>query len=318
MILSDWMRNLLGTHSEIPAKEFNSPVFVTGCMRSGTTMLVNKLSQHPQLLKIGGELNTIWTEIGGGPVYPNNEYRGKEDVDLRYLSNMTSYYARSIEDAKSFKRHVMRFVYKRKTGGGRVKYDWDKIKVLNKSPHLINKTGYLKGMYPGSKLILIIRPIHEQVASMKMHYLKSGQVRALPVNEKESWRNPSGNNAEDLAVFPGDFKVLPLMWLRLNAIALRDLSSFDKSEYHIVKYEDLAGNQAQCMKDLFEFLQLDASHKTEEEKIINESIKIFNTSTEGDPRKKWEKHLTDEEKTELESILSVRSEDYNFIQTFLK
>jgi len=61
--LNNSLRKLLKTEGEIPAKKANSPLFITGCMRSGTTFLVDNLSSHPQLLKIGSELNKAWEEL---------------------------------------------------------------------------------------------------------------------------------------------------------------------------------------------------------------------------------------------------------------
>jgi len=276
-------------------------------------MLVNKLSQHPQLLKVGGELNNIWTEIGGGPVYPKNEYRNELDVSWEYTNNMTNYYTRSIEDAKSFKRHLMRMIYRWKTGGGRISYDWEKIRVINKSPHLINKISYIHGMFPGSKIIFIIRPIHEQVASMKMHFQKSGQKRALPINENEGWRDPSENSENDISVYPNDFKTLPLMWLRLNKIALEELDKLPREDYYILRYEDFVNKQSESLESIFNLLNLEEGHRSSEEQIIKESIKIYNTSTPGDPQKKWKKHLTEEEKGILSEVIEKESETINFI-----
>ena len=58
------LRELFGTHGEPRATPLEQPIFVTGCMRSGTTFLVDKMASHPQLLKIGVELNQVWTDLG--------------------------------------------------------------------------------------------------------------------------------------------------------------------------------------------------------------------------------------------------------------
>lgn len=318
MILNQWLRDLLGTNSELEPKEFNPPVFVTGCMRSGTTMLVNKLSQHPQLFKVGGELNTIWSKIGGARVYPINEYKSIEDASFEFSNNMTNYFTRSIEESKSFKRHVMRMVYLNKTGGGRVFYDWDRVKVLAKSPHLINKVGYLKGIYPKSKIVLIIRPIHEQVASLKMHIISHNEVRALPKNEMESWRTPSTDPSEDLLIYPPDFKAIPQMWIRLNSLCIKELRKMNEDDYCIIKYDDLVNNEGKTIEKLYKFMDLSEVHEKEAQKIVEKSIKIYNTTTSGDPRQKWKKHLNDEEKKQIDDCIEEFRSDYDFILDALK
>ena len=50
--LPSFLRNAFGTHGEPAPKPLAAPIFVTGCMRSGTTFLVDKMATHPQLLKI--------------------------------------------------------------------------------------------------------------------------------------------------------------------------------------------------------------------------------------------------------------------------
>lgn len=44
----------------------NSPVFLVGCMRSGTTMSANFPGTHP--IHCPFELRTIWSEIGNVPM----------------------------------------------------------------------------------------------------------------------------------------------------------------------------------------------------------------------------------------------------------
>lgn len=318
MILNETLRSILGTHSELEPKGLYPPVFITGCMRSGTTMLVNKLTQHPQLLKIGGELNNIWSEIGGAPVYPSNAYRDAFHFDVGYANNMSAYFSRSIEDAKSFKRHMMRAVYRWKTGGGRISYDWDHLHVVNKSPHLINKIGYLNALYPSSKIILIVRPLEEQVASLKMHYLKTGQLRAMPMNEKDGWRDPSNEANADRAVFPNDFEALPGMWIRLNKVAIDSLKQMDKNQYFVVDYTAFVEEQDQVLKALFSFLDLDERHRSMESAIVKSGIKVFNTSTSGNPREKWKKHLTEREKEVVADIRTMEKSTISEIEAFVQ
>ena len=53
-------------------------------MRSGTTFLVDKLSSHPQLLKIGVELNQVWTDIGGASIKGTCDHKVAADASAEY------------------------------------------------------------------------------------------------------------------------------------------------------------------------------------------------------------------------------------------
>ena len=88
--LPESLRNLFGTHGEPAARMTNAPLFVTGSMRSGTTFLVDKLSSHPQLLKIGVELNQVWTDIGGASIKGTCDHKVATDASAEYTYQMTA------------------------------------------------------------------------------------------------------------------------------------------------------------------------------------------------------------------------------------
>ena len=185
------LRNLLGTNSQILPEPQNMPLFITGTMRSGTTLLVNKLTQHPQLLKVGSELNEIWTEIGGANCLDHCHYRNEGHADFRYSFQMSAYFFRFINQSKSIKRHLMRAVNVRKMQEGRIFYDWQNIIPVNKSTHLINKIKYVNTLFPESKFIFIIRDIYAQSSSLKYHFQdinkRTGKVNIMPDEKKDCW-----------------------------------------------------------------------------------------------------------------------------------
>ena len=154
--LPESLRNLFGTHGEPAARMTNAPLFVTGSMRSGTTFLVDKLSSHPQLLKIGVELNQVWTDIGGASIKGTCDHKVAADASAEYTYQMTTYFANFIQESQSFKRKAMRRYAKYFHGLGRASYDWENIIPVNKSPHLMNKLGYVGALFPKSTLLLIV------------------------------------------------------------------------------------------------------------------------------------------------------------------
>ncbi len=312
--------NLLNVPTEPAPKKFNDPVFLIGIMRSGTTLLMNTLSEHPQLLKVGFEINKVWTEIGGAPCSTHCVERTEEHFEPIYSNNMTSYLSRYEENSKSFLRHLSRLSQKRFYGSGRVSYDWENLILMNKSPHLSNKIRYLNRMYPNAKFIVIVRSPFGQCASMKVHFnsyhKKDNYHFHLPENDNSCWtnlKNPdlSKWNAERL--FPNNFSLLPEAWVRLNNSIFSHLESVEKSRKVVISYEALMNERENSLQEIFDFLSLEKKHDSVVKKIIAKERKIHNTSTKGDPLKKWKKHLKEEEQAAVTQLLKQHEAAYQFI-----
>lgn len=304
-----FLAKLLDVPTEPQGKPFQDPVFLIGLMRSGTTLLMNTLSEHPQLLKAGFELNDVWSDIGGAPCSVNCAERTEKDFSPEYANNMTAYFTKYIEESKSIKRHLARYSAKRHHGSGGIFYDWENIRVMNKSPHLSNKIRYIHKIYPKAKFVVIIRSLEGQVSSMKMHFKKHRKQNDytfyLPKKETECWSNIQGEVApkfESDRLYPGNFALLLEAWLRLNTRIIEDIESIPNSQKHILLFEDLMENQDQKLMDIFGFLDLEQKHKFKVDQIISKKRKIHNTTTKGNPLDKWKKYLEETEQKILQEF----------------
>lgn len=290
-------------------------------MRSGTSLLVDKISQHPQLLKVGMELNDIWTAIGQAPCVGYCEHRDESHASFAAAANMAHYFDRFVADARSTRRYIMRVSNLFRFGSGAFSYDWDHIIPVNKSPHLTNKIRYVHTLFPEAKIVLIIRAIEGHCASTKVFFDREYQliqrVNYIPRDQHGCYtRFPEGFQPEGVIPgrhYPGDFSVIPEMWIRLNALGLREILSLPPEKYCIISYEDLVNRQPEVLQRLFDFLQLRAIHTAKAEKIKTSGLKIINTSTSGDPLKKWEKYLTAEEQEIMGQTIKNFQGDFDFI-----
>jgi len=318
------LSSLLNTPTEVEAKPFREPVFLLGLMRSGTTLLMNTLSEHPQLLKVGFELNKVWTEIGGAPCSLNCELRTAGDLKQEYANNMTAYFQSYIEDSKSFKRHLARWSAKRYYGSGGIFYDWEQVHPMNKSPHLSNKVSYVNAMFPKSKFVTLVRSLEGQVASMKMHFMsyqKDGDwTFYLPKEQGSCWTNYQGEVPKEIPkdrLFPGNFELLAEAWLRLNKLMLTQLQEVSKAQRLVLTYEQLVENQSDSLSRIFDFLELDSKHQGKVQQICQKKRKVQNTTTSGNPLEKWKKYLTQEEQNILESFRERNKEQIAEIEQLL-
>lgn len=315
------VRKVLGTHGEPAAHPLAAPLIVTGCMRSGTTFLVDKLTSHPQLLKVGVELNEVWTQIGGAPIKGRCTHRTAEDASPAYAYQMARYFADFIGESKSFKRKAMRFYAKLYHGLGRTNYDWDHIIPVNKSPHLMNKLGYTGALFPGATLILIIRDIYSHSASMKVHfdqlYKAHGRTYFLEEAPGSCYSQTEGALHDNARAYPGDFSIIPEMWMRMNALAIKEFEESGFAHKVVLSYERLITQQDQQLRALFEHLQLRPEHAAEAERIAQKATPLVNTTTSGNPLQKWKKQLSEGEVAAIDGVLKENETAYRAIQEFV-
>lgn len=315
---------LLNVPTEPPAETFRDPVFLIGLMRSGTTLLMNTLSEHPQLLKAGFELNRMWTKVGGAPCSVNCEMRLATDLQAQYQNNVTAYFERYIQNSKSFIRHLSRWSQKKYYGSGRVFYDWDNVFLMNKSPHLSNKISYINAMYPKAKFVVIVRSPYGQTASQKIHFLNNHKKQNtwfyLP-NDNRSCRSKLlgselGSYSND-RLFPNNFSLIPEAWLKLNSIIFDHLTDIDESRKVVFSYEDFVLNKEECLGSIFNMLNLNEKHKSIEQQIIKKNRSIQNTTTSGNPINKWKKYLTNNEIEVVNNTLNLQKDKYTHIQNLV-
>jgi len=290
-------------------------------MRSGTTFLVDKLSGHPQLFKVGVELNDVWDQVGGVKIIGNCKWKDGSNASAYYTYQMTSYFNEFIKNGMSVKRHLMRWVNLNNKKVGRVFYDWENIIPVNKSPHLINKVLYVDALFPGAKFIFIIRDIYAYSASLKSHFLRdyeeNSKVSIQPDSYADCWsRMEESEIPADLKNnprFPQDFGTIPKMWIRLNKIGLESIQKLDKDQFIVINYEELISNQELTFKKLFRFLSLEESHNRFENLIANKKIGLINSTTSGNPLSKWKKQLTEKEKEIIQSVIIENEPDYQSV-----
>lgn len=138
------------------------PIFIVGCGRSGTTLLFETLSTHPEIRKTtgypDGEDHDGWVKYGKclmagiGNVNHNSYHSGINGY--HYCLHMTA------EDATPDVVNAMHNYY----WGDVLRHDPSK-RVLNKQPHLSNKLDYLLGIFPDAKILHIVRDCESMVAS---------------------------------------------------------------------------------------------------------------------------------------------------------
>ncbi|MFK7923522.1 MAG: sulfotransferase [Bacteroidia bacterium] len=322
--MENW-RARLGMEVEPTAREFTQPIFVVGCMRSGTTFLLDKLTTHPQLLKVGNELRGVWTDIGGAPCEANAcLHREAKHLDPTATANMTAYFADYIQQSQRLSRYLMRWQYRRRNGAGAISYDWEHVIPVNKSTHLMNKIGYVQALFPQAKWVIIVREVMGQVASMKKFVQQNfpGQVFYLPEEEGDCWQILAEERLTEAHIpanrYPDNIEALAKMWLRLNHLAFQAIDNLPAEQVQVISYEELVTGQERVLSKVFSGLSLKPQHQPKVVDIAKRSVKPYNTLTSGNPLEKWKKHLTEEEQAKIQAVLTEQTAKYEYIRTSLQ
>lgn len=305
----DILQNTLGIRRELEATSFMPPVFLTGCMRSGTTYLAHLLNEHPNLLHIEGELINVWTEIGGIDCKSNRKYADRHMVTPQNTANMSAYFERCMLEYRRPKYALWRAINRWKTGSGGVLKNSKQLRLLNKNVHLVNRVDYLLSMFPSAKLIFLIRPIEAQVSSLKLHFLKHeklGKYFGLPQDKKDSWVTSS--QAEDRN---WNVKALAITWINLNYQSLKDLERNVASNHLIISYLELVNSPDTTLNKICQFIGEQPIESLTAERLARK--KVFNTNTGGNPLDDWKTRLDGEEKAQIEEAKLEHQEKFNYI-----
>jgi hypothetical protein len=235
---------------------------------------------------------------------------------------MATYFADFVRESKTNKRKAMRSYLKRFHGLGRASYDWDHIVPVNKSPHFMNKLGYVGALFPRSTMIIIVRDIYSHSASMKYHFEKlheaDGRTYFMEDSLTACYSQTVGEAPAGKAAYPGNFSIIPHLWFRMNKVAFEEFEGAGFAKKLVVSYEDLVTNQKGTLSALFKALELRPEHDAVAKEIAEKSTVLVNTTTKGSPLEKWKQQLNAQEIGAIDAVVTNHSQEYAFIRESLE
>jgi hypothetical protein len=281
------------------------PVFVVGCMRSGTTILGKLLDSHPGLKQIGWEMNDEWTTLGCAPSGIVCEPRHAQDASLQA-------------------RDAMRDFFIKKMGINAIC-----MRPVNKSPHLGNKIAYVRALFPDAQFVHIIRDPFSHTNSMMSHlervtYRQRQSVVYWPEDgDKPCWQQFTMEQAaqRDLdmgRIYPGEgFYRIPEAWAVINAYISETLRALPKNVATAISYNRLVVDPETEIARLYGFLSLDTQQATRAPDLMNGTGKLVNSQTR-DPLNEWRSTLAPKLVSEIENQLNVHATQFDRIERWLK
>lgn len=265
--------------------KINKPIFIIGCMRSGTTLLADLLGKHPNIIHCPFELKYVWSKIGKVPMASPRTL----DRVCPQLKETNVRPGQRLQLARGFYREMLK---------NRAGKNINNAFFLNKNPHLCNKLPFVRALFPDARFIWIYRDMPSVAASLKKLLRHEKLVHYWPYKSDESmvrcFQMFSGrmpNNIDRSRCFPGgDVKYLAEYWYENNKAISDFAKTIAPEQMFTIKEEELINNPNKIISDCLDYLQLPRYLPTE---LIN--------SIQPGRNHLWSKRLTN---NDLQSLMN--------------
>lgn len=266
-------------------KIYKYPVLLIGAPRSGTKMLREVLKFHPSIIGSSFEAERVWK-------YGNM---------AKYSSVLTE-----SDVTGKIKRHIRSHFYKKaRCNSGKI--------IIDKNVHNCLRFGFIREVFPESKIIHIARDGRDAVCSIRqrwnapldLKYIiknRSFPLKELPFfikrqakfyyekltsgNRYVKWWGPKFDDSKKLIQTKSLLEICCIQWKRCIGAVLDKKSELDLQQYYEVRYEDIIKDPVVQVRRILKFLGLSSNIELDRkfrEYVISASIG------------RWKKELTREE-----------------------
>lgn len=265
-------------------QKIKNPIFLVGCMRSGTTMLADLLGQHPNIIHCPFELRGVWSRAGNVPMASPKT----QDRKCPCLKETEVRPGQAERLSRAFIAEM-----KKNKGSKNINH----ASFLNKNPHLGNKLPFVNALFPEARFIWIYRDLPSVTASLKK-ILNRKVIHYWPEKEEpetvrcwECFFNGIPHQVDSNRCFPGgDVKYIAEYWYETNSAISNFAKSISSDRIFLIKEEELIKHPEKVLANCQSFLGLPIYLPK------NMIAKI-----DGNRNELWNKGLSD---TEIKSLLN--------------
>jgi hypothetical protein len=230
------------------------PVIVIGCNRSGTTLLFNNLSAHPDTWSLYIESQDIFYRHY--PVHPQCGDRLDEPPSPEIARDIPNYFYRQSHNKEYFKdspilRHIPRKVLQRPLNP---LYKRSPIRLVEKTPANSLRIPFLVKLFPDARFIFLVRRGEDVVSSLM-----------------EGWKNWSGTGTDPWRfgrwhyLVPPDWQawrdrplqeICAYQWISSTMTAWEDLNRLRSGDFLLLRHEDLMTDPQAGYRRIVDFCEL--------------------------------------------------------------
>jgi len=261
------------------SSELKPPIILFGNFRSGTTIVQEIVSIHPDV--VGWyEPNSLWLYADPGRHHDEFEESDATDKVKRYIRNQ--------------------FLKYQQQHGNCV--------VMEKSPHNILRIPYVKAIFPEATFLYMVRDPFSFISSVELKWQKpvtgKGAIRRLketPISQVHhyvgkyirqqfykrvlrrkylsAWGPRYKRMEEDLKTFDM-FTIISRQWSEASKKAEKDLALFEKGEVLRLRYEDFVEDPVSDLERICAHCGLE---------MTNDMVKAAKETVKSDRKLKWQR-----------------------------
>lgn len=260
------------------------PIVIVGCNRSGTTLLFNILSAHPETWSLYVEaqptfhrhfpVDPVRGERVGEPAHPDVKSAiVRELFDLAHSKEYFQKYPvlRSLP-TKLFQRPLGRF------------YKTAPIRLVEKTPANSLRIPLMASLFPDARFIHLVRRGEDVVSSLMEGWKRWSGCRSGPWQYSgwhylvpPGWRNWVDRTLQEICAF---------QWIESNRHAMTDIQSVPAQRRLLVRHEELIDDPRTVYRRILSFCELDSLPAFDR---IVDSLpqKVFTTGGSPPRKGKW-------------------------------
>jgi hypothetical protein len=213
------------------------PVFVIGCPRSGTTLLLQALLQSPELRSVHSEGHILWD------AYQHPRERGWDSDAL------------DPDDVSARERDYIYLAVRLWTRGRR---------FVDKTPESCLRIPYLNVLFPDATYVFLRRRAADNVNSLMEGWRARPRFVKYRLPERLEGLGPLSGSFWSFVLVPGwrELRHAPLeeicarQYAACNEAVLDAREAIEPSRWHELSYEELAAEPTKALRTLFERLDL--------------------------------------------------------------
>jgi len=272
--------------------KIKNPLFIAGCPRSGTTLLLTLVSSFKELWSPYRELHSIYEwDIG---LHPNlelgesNVLTGKHVNDERknfiinslWKCSANTEYLGISHFGTNFKTKTAFYTSKI------IKEILRNIRVVDKNPKHCFRILFLKEVFPDAKFLFLFREGKSNVASLIEGWeSESYKTYKIPINNRgkffqwsfllpPGWEQYINKSHAEIAAF---------QYVSSNRYLLDYCNILDKESYMKIYYEEIVSEPEKIMREIVDFIDID-----EDVFLKSVELPVINTTT-APSKDKWRK-----------------------------